>query len=203
MLTRLKASSEKISQHNDELRILATRDPLTGCLNRRSLFENYERVYFEAHSFDTAFSCLMMDIDHFKAINDNYGHAAGDEVLKTVADAVQDVMPEDGIVFRYGGEEFCILLTGNSGSEAEAIAECVRDAVEMVRVDVPDSDDQIRVTTSLGVSRSNDWAENLAVLIDQADKALYVSKHRGRNRVTNWSVDLETMVHADDQSDDC
>ena len=201
MLSKLKASSEMISQHNDELRILATRDPLTGCLNRRSLFENYEKVYFEAHSSDTAFSCLMMDIDHFKAINDNYGHAAGDEVLKNVADAVQDVMPEDGIVFRYGGEEFCILLTGNSGSEAEAIAECVRDAVEMVRVDMPESDDPIRVTTSLGVSRSNDWAENLAVLIDQADKALYVSKHRGRNRVTSWSIDLETTAHADDQSD--
>jgi diguanylate cyclase (GGDEF)-like protein/PAS domain S-box-containing protein len=201
MLSKLKASSEKINQHNDELRILATRDPLTGCLNRRSLFENYEKVYFEAHSSDTAFSCLMMDIDHFKAINDNYGHAAGDEVLKSVTDAVQDVMPEDGIVFRYGGEEFCILLTGNSGSEAEAIAECVRDAVEMVRVDVPEGDDPLRVTTSLGVSRSNDWAENLAVLIDQADKALYVSKHRGRNRVTSWSIDLETTAHADDQSD--
>jgi diguanylate cyclase (GGDEF)-like protein/PAS domain S-box-containing protein len=201
MLSKLKASSEKISQHNDELRILATRDPLTGCLNRRSLFENYESVYRESHSSDTAFSCLMMDIDHFKAINDNYGHSVGDEVLKSVASAVQDVMPEDGVVFRYGGEEFCILLTGNFGSEAEAVAECVRDAVEMVRVDITESDAPICVTASLGVSRSNDWAENLAILIDQADKALYISKKRGRNRVTNWTIDLDDTAHVADQEE--
>ncbi len=199
MLSKLKASSEMISQHNDELRVLATRDPLTGCLNRRSLFEHYERVYSDARSSGTVFSCLMMDIDHFKAINDGYGHLAGDEVLKGVANAVQDIMPEDGVVFRYGGEEFCILLTGNSASEAESIAECVREAVEMVRVDVPEIDDPISVTTSLGVSRSNDQAESLAVLIDQADKALYASKRRGRNRVTNWSRDIDSTIKTDEQ----
>jgi diguanylate cyclase (GGDEF)-like protein/PAS domain S-box-containing protein len=200
MLSKLKESAEQINRHNDELRILAMRDPLTGCLNRRSLFENYESVYFESRTSGQPFACLMMDIDHFKSINDNYGHAVGDEVLKKVSGALQAVMPDGGVVFRYGGEEFCILLTADSGRDATSVAEKVRVAIESMSVYDAQSVQHVSVTTSLGVSHLNDSALNLSILIDQADKALYVSKNSGRNRVTVWSDSLHDNEQADSET---
>ena len=200
MLSKLKISAEQINRHNDELRILATRDPLTDCLNRRSLFDTYESVFLEAHENGSQLSCVMMDIDHFKVINDSFGHGAGDDVLKNVAMSVQDVLRNGDVMFRYGGEEFCILLTGSGAAEAAAVAERVRIAVESGCTDQKDGGQDIRVTTSLGVCSISADIESLSQLIDLADKALYVAKDSGRNQVTVWSADILDNEQADEQS---
>ena len=200
MLSKLKDSSEQISRHNDELRILATRDPLTGCLNRRSLFDKYESVFAAARKASAPLSCIMMDIDHFKSVNDNYGHSTGDEVLRNISGAVQDVLRNDDVIFRYGGEEFCILLTCSDHKDALIVAERVRAAVEAMDVRDQESFQRIHVTTSLGVSTINDATGNLSQLIDQADKALYISKESGRNKSTVWSHGIESNGSSTEQS---
>ena len=126
MVTRLRDSSEHITRQNEELRILATRDPLTDCLNRRTLFEQFEEMCLAAIRDNTEFSCLMLDIDHFKQVNDTYGHAAGDDVLKVIAEAVKEMLRGSDELFRYGGEEFCMLLPNTTVEAAGKLAERVR-----------------------------------------------------------------------------
>ena len=189
MVNKLKDSSEHINRQNEELRVLATRDPLTNCLNRRTLFEQFEEVCLNAVRNNTDFNCLMLDIDHFKQVNDNYGHAAGDDVLKVISAAVKDVLRGDDEVFRYGGEEFCILLPGADLEGATRMAERVRENVEKQVVEREEDDQVIRVTASIGLSSIRFGPENLQDLIESADAALYESKRNGRNCVTTWSVD--------------
>ena len=189
-LQQLQESAEKINKQNDELQILATHDPLTGCLNRRSLFEGYEALFDEALRNGTPLSCVMMDIDHFKNINDNYGHNAGDKVLQTVADTVKGVLRDSDKVFRYGGEEFCILLPGATLEVATRVAERVRETIENSSVADVRSGTNIRVTSSLGISITGNGAVNLSQLIDEADQALYYSKENGRNQTTVWHLGL-------------
>jgi diguanylate cyclase (GGDEF)-like protein/PAS domain S-box-containing protein len=189
MVGRLKDSSEKVNQQNEELFILATRDPLTDCLNRRSLFDQFESSCMDAINNDAEFCCLMLDIDHFKAVNDTYGHAAGDEVLRVVSAAIKGVLRNDDEIFRYGGEEFCVLLSGADINAASRLAERVRAIVEAQAVDHAAGGQVISVTISVGLSSIKFGAENLPALIETADAALYESKHNGRNRVTVWSVE--------------
>ena len=189
-LQQLQESAEKINKQNDELQILATHDPLTGCLNRRSLFEGYEALFDEALRTGKPLSCVMMDIDHFKNINDNYGHNAGDKVLQTVADTVKGVLRDSDKVFRYGGEEFCILLPGATLEVATRVAERVRETIENSAVADVRSGTNIRVTSSLGISITGNGAVNLSQLIDEADQALYYSKENGRNQTTLWHLGL-------------
>jgi PAS domain S-box-containing protein len=109
MLDALRESRDKICQQNDELSYLATRDSLTGCLNRRSFFEQFERSWQQGNLGELA--CIMTDIDKFKSINDNHGHSMGDEVLKRVAGELLNSIGSEGLVCRYGGEEFCVVLS--------------------------------------------------------------------------------------------
>jgi len=190
-LLQLQASAEQINQQNDKLQILATHDPLTGCLNRRSLFDNFESSFEDALRTGKPLSCVMMDIDHFKSINDNYGHGAGDKVLQVIARTVQDVLRDSDRVFRYGGEEFCILLPGSSVEVATTVAERVRKVVAESFVADVRSGKNIRVTTSMGISVTGNGAINLSQLIDEADQALYQSKQDGRDRTTVWNAGLQ------------
>lgn len=191
MVNRLKESSEKINIQNEELRILATRDPLTNCKNRRLLFDQYEEVYANAISKQQEFCCLMLDIDFFKRINDGYGHAAGDQVLRRVAGTVKSVLRSNDEVFRYGGEEFCVLLPGAREADALALAERLREVIEACEIADAAEGNTIRVTSSLGVSSIRSGATTLSGLIEQADIALYQSKNTGRNRVTAWAAELQ------------
>ncbi len=179
-LCSLKQSSEEIRQQNRELEWLATRDALTGCVNRRSFFKDFELIWNQAKPVLGELSAVMVDIDHFKLINDNHGHAMGDEVLRKVAATVMKTVAEGDIVCRYGGEEFSVLMPDTSLDDAELRAERIRLAIKSLQVG------NLKVTASLGVSSMQQNAESPQDLLDQADKCLYVAKRNGRNQVVRF-----------------
>lgn len=179
-LQSLKQSSEEIRQQNRELEWMATRDALTGCVNRRSFFKVFESQWDESRATGRLLSVVMVDIDHFKSINDNHGHAMGDEVLRRVAAVVMKTAGENDVVCRYGGEEFSILMPDTSLDDAELRAERVRLAVKSLQIA------ELKVTASLGVSASSQNPASAQDMLDQADKCLYVAKRHGRNQVIRF-----------------
>ena len=180
MLETLRDSRDKIRQQNDELAYLATRDPLTGCLNRRYFFDQFERLWSQGNLGQL--SCMMLDLDRFKSINDNFGHSTGDEVLKQVAATVLQSIGATGLVCRYGGEEFCIVLVSCSLNHGSEVAEMLRRRIAALQFP------SLSVTASFGVSCGCLGAVSCQELLDQADKCLYHSKNTGRNRVTRWDL---------------
>jgi diguanylate cyclase (GGDEF)-like protein/PAS domain S-box-containing protein len=181
MLDELKQSRDQVRVQNEELQILATRDPLTNCWNRRSFFEVFEKEWDTARRYQHPVSCIMVDIDHFKSINDTHGHAVGDEVLRRVgAELLQSVRTTD-LVCRYGGEEFCVLLPHLDVEEASQAAERFRLVLSQIRFSV-----DLTITASLGVSSIELEAKSPEELLDQADKCLYVAKRHGRNQVVRF-----------------
>ncbi len=187
ILKTLKRSREKIEEQNDELRFLATRDPMTKCLNRRSFFEIFDKRWVETVSASGILSCMMVDVDHFKSINDNHGHAVGDDVLTKVATALRETARETDHVCRYGGEEFCILLPHVDIDGVAVASERFRNAIASLEIE------QLDVTASLGCSSVEFGADSPAAMIDQADQALYAAKENGRNRVVRFDqiADIE------------
>ena len=137
MLRDLQTSRAELSQRNEELQYLATRDSLTGCLNRRTFFELFDMQWAAAQRQQHPLSCFMVDVDHFKSVNDTHGHSVGDEVLRRVAETIQEAARKSDVVCRYGGEEFCMLLPETSLSEATAVAERLRVAVEQLEFESP------------------------------------------------------------------
>ncbi len=192
MLEELRESREQIRRRNHELQLLATRDPLTGCMNRRSFFEWFDKLWGLSQRHALPLSCVMLDIDHFKAINDTYGHSTGDEVLRKVAQAMQDTCRDEDILCRYGGEEFCLLTPQLTIAQCELAAERFRTVVK----ELVFSGCDLRVTVSLGVSSTELGGGDPQAVLDQADKALYVAKRKGRNQVRRWDQvtegDLQT-----------
>lgn len=180
MLDELTRSRNKIRKQNEQLQELATRDALTGCFNRRSFFETFEKCWELAHREHRPLSCIMVDVDHFKSVNDTHGHATGDEVLKAVAETLRKEVGDVGTVGRYGGEEFCILLPGLAIDVAADYAETYRRAIAALKFH------SFSVTASLGVSCTSGDAASPQELMDQADKCLYVAKRGGRNQVVRW-----------------
>ncbi|WP_305782307.1 diguanylate cyclase [Symbioplanes lichenis] len=158
---------------------LATTDSLTGVANRRRFFELAERQLVAALDGRRPVTALMLDIDHFKKINDTYGHQAGDDVIKEVAERVVACVPPDGIVARYGGEEFAVLLPGVA-DDGPAIAEKVRAAIAGTEVDTRIGDIPVTVSVGLSVLRADDTPD---ALLARADAGLYEAKQAGRNRV--------------------
>ena len=179
-LTSLRSSTDEIRKQNRELEWLATRDTLTGCLNRCSFFREYERHWQEAKAAGIPMAGLMVDIDHFKSINDNFGHGMGDEVLRVVSKTVMETVNEGDLVCRYGGEEFTVLMPNTSIDEAELRAERCRIAIKAIQFP------KLQVTASLGVSSLCQNPESPQDLLDQADKCLYVAKRNGRNQVVRF-----------------
>lgn len=157
---------------------LATTDGLTGLLNRRSILE-FGHAEWARAQLGAAFCVLLLDIDHFKSINDNHGHAAGDQVLKGVASTVLGAMRTTDRLGRYGGEEFLIITPDADIKQALGVAERVRRAIEAAQFEVLG---EARVTVSIGVAINSD-GDNLEALIQAADEALYTAKEQGRNRV--------------------
>ncbi|QDV19552.1 putative diguanylate cyclase YcdT [Gimesia panareensis] len=180
MLQALHESREEIQKKNEELQHLATRDPLTSCLNRRSFYEQMETLWEQAQKQGTPLGCILLDIDHFKSINDNYGHSTGDLVLKGIGGALMDLVEEPGVLCRYGGEEFCILLPDHDIDQTDQVAERYRLAVESLEFD------DLKVTSSFGATAISLGAENPQDLLDEADKCLYAAKRGGRNQVARW-----------------
>ncbi|MCC6510801.1 MAG: diguanylate cyclase [Pirellulaceae bacterium] len=185
-MQELEASREQIRAQNNRLRELASRDALTGIMNRRELFERLEQHWVEHKDQGIPFGCMMLDVDHFKKLNDTHGHAVGDLVLKNVARTLESTVGDRGIVARYGGEEFCVVAQ-HSQAIAEEIGEAVRRAIA-VGLATP-----YAVTTSVGISHSSLGAQSFQEMLEQADKALYAAKHGGRNACRSWSSDLEQL----------
>jgi diguanylate cyclase (GGDEF)-like protein/putative nucleotidyltransferase with HDIG domain/PAS domain S-box-containing protein len=192
MLELLKNSRDEINRQNQELQILATQDPLTGCLNRRSFFAQFDAIWNAARRHNHQLSCIMVDIDHFKSINDQHGHATGDEVLKNVAEVLKSNRRGSDLVARYGGEEFCILLPYTDEEGAISAAEGCRKAIEAVVFE------KLSVTASLGTSSLKYGAGDPQELLNQADKCLYMAKRNGRNQVVRWDQ-LPTDFEMDEQ----
>jgi diguanylate cyclase (GGDEF)-like protein/PAS domain S-box-containing protein len=185
LVSELNETRDEIDRKNQELRMLVNRDPLTGCYNRRYLFERSEELYVQAQSEGSTFCCIMTDIDHFKSFNDRFGHAVGDEVIRATVRCLQSVLRENDMLFRYGGEEFCVLLPDASLEQAEQIAERLRESVEQHAGSSQRSLD-VRITCSFGVAGLDHSMLDPAELLGRADEALYQSKNDGRNRVTVW-----------------
>ena len=159
----------------------AQTDPLTGVLNRRSLIERLEASGVRARARGLPISILFIDLDHFKLINDSYGHQAGDACLRAVIEPIQAELRQSDVIGRYGGEEFVVILSSADAAAARPIAERIRGRVEEVIVDGFGA--AIRVTCSIGVAASDaegTWGETL---IARADEAVYVAKRAGRNQV--------------------
>ncbi len=187
-LAQLEKSQHEIRLQNQELETLARQDPLTGVSNRRHLLASAEPLFTDARARARGLCCVMVDIDHFKAVNDTHGHATGDRVIQHVAEAMTSLVPSSDLVCRYGGEEFLAVLPGADAAAAAAAADRLRS-----RIDSPGFA-RIRISASFGVSTIVDGAETFADLINQADAALYASKQRGRNRVTRYDdLDPETL----------
>lgn len=188
MIQELAASQAAIEHKNKELTYLATRDPLTNCFNRRALYEHLEGKFDGARASDSEFSCIMADIDFFKKVNDTYGHAAGDEVIKMAANSLREVVRDMDMVARFGGEEFCVILPGAPLEQAQLIAERCREKIEAQRTN------GVKVTGSFGVTSMRLGARTASQLIQQADEALYFSKQHGRNQVTCWAPGMESLI---------
>jgi diguanylate cyclase (GGDEF)-like protein len=164
-----------------EVQSLALTDPLTSLHNRRSLFELGKVEFARARRMNRAFSCMMLDLDHFKQVNDTYGHPVGDQVLREFAKRCKSSVREIDLVGRYGGEELIILLPEANRNISMQVAERLRASIAAAPITVADR--EIALTVSIGVAAKDDNTLYLETLIARADQAMYIAKHKGRNRV--------------------
>jgi diguanylate cyclase (GGDEF)-like protein len=174
---RLRAQRRALTEAERHAQI----DSLTGVLNRRSLIERLDAACVRAKARGLPISLLFIDLDHFKEINDSFGHAAGDACLKKIIGPIQSELRQSDVIGRYGGEEFVVILSSADMAAAHPIAERIRNRVADVRVE--GFGPPINLTCSIGVATSDTlgvWGEHL---IAQADAAVYAAKRSGRNRV--------------------
>jgi diguanylate cyclase (GGDEF)-like protein/PAS domain S-box-containing protein len=170
-----------------ELERLARTDVLTGVTNRRHFFELAEVQFAAAQRYHHSLAIMMLDVDHFKQVNDRYGHLAGDLILQMVAGECKGHLRGTDLFARYGGEEFICLLPEQDSAGALDMAERIRRVMEQIEAKFETQ--TIRVTASLGLAvMQNETHLTLEQLIDRADQALYRSKATGRNRVTIWQA---------------
>ena len=186
-VTKLEETIVALESSKADLESLAMRDPLTGIFNRRALFEAFEDLYSVDSSEETDFGCIMADIDHFKSFNDRFGHAVGDQVIQVVAQILSTTIRPTDIIGRYGGEEFCILLPGQSPEGVAKAAERLRLAISARANQAVRTTGDNKITMSFGVSCFSLGATGPLELVDQADKALYAAKQAGRNQVGQWT----------------
>ncbi|AWB08259.1 diguanylate cyclase (plasmid) [Azospirillum humicireducens] len=165
----------------EALRDMASRDPLTGIYNRRSFMELARSQLARAHRFHEPLSVFVLDVDHFKRINDTFGHATGDDALRMVAAGCQAILREYDLLGRLGGEEFVVVLPGATADESRVVAERVRRHLARMPIEAPNG--TFRLTASIGIAGLEGATDTLERAIHRADLALYRAKHLGRNRV--------------------
>ncbi|HYG57351.1 MAG TPA: diguanylate cyclase [Symbiobacteriaceae bacterium] len=180
LVMRVKAAI-MAKRHRDQLSRQALQDPLTGLWNRRFLEERSGQLLNEAAATGLPAAVFMVDVDHFKRVNDRLGHAAGDSVLRQVAGQLRGALRDQDLCIRYGGEEFCALLPGAGLESGARAAERVRAQIEAMHVSLGDV--TIRVTVSVGVAAYPVDGTCLGELQRAADRRLYMAKQGGRNRV--------------------
>ena len=182
----VKERTYELEQANKKLDLISRTDELTQLPNRRDMHKTIEKEVERANRFKKAFSIIFIDIDHFKDVNDTYGHAAGDAVLKSVASTLRSLLRKYDVLARYGGEEFLTLLPETELKDAAHVAERFRKQIENQTIFF--GGQEIKVTITLGVAQF-DSSQGAEKCIQLADKALYEGKEHGRNKVILWSDD--------------
>ena len=181
-VTDVATNRHQLQAANVQLQKLSSTDRLTGLYNRGHWEESLKVEYARFRRHGTKVTLVMFDIDHFKQVNDTYGHQAGDRVIERVANVVRDHVRDSDIAGRYGGEEFAVLLSDTDKAGGQVFAERLRKAVEAE--EVLHDGQTIRFTISLGVADLSRYSTEYKELIEWADQALYVSKKAGRNQVS-------------------
>ncbi|GEM_PF-1601645 len=176
--------SFKIKQ--EELKRLAVTDDLTGLYSRRYLLEHLQQEQHRASRYKVPFCIMLVDLDHFKRVNDQYGHLAGDQVLKSFSNLLRKCTRQSDIVCRYGGEEFLIVLTNTLLNAAKVVAERIRMSTR-TQTHCSAKGGTFQVTCSIGLTEYEQGIHDVNALINFADEALYRAKYLGRNRVCTWS----------------
>ena len=178
----LRRQKAELARALEQIRQLATHDDLTGLLNRRAMLDRMQLEQRRSLRSGSPLLIAQLDIDHFKAVNDTHGHAAGDLVLQRFADTVRRNVRDTDVLARWGGEEFVLLLCDTPAADAVTLMERLRQAVQAMQVSVPQGGEPITVTVSIGLARHTP-ADPLAGTLERADQALYAAKAGGRNRV--------------------
>lgn len=168
----------KLKKTIDDLEYLASRDTMTGVYNRRKFFELSKPLF---NQYENNFFIAMLDIDHFKKVNDSFGHDAGDLVIKRVAKTISDMLPENSVFARIGGEEFVAICIDDSTDRIMQLFEDIRNVLASSSIDY--NGHQINFTISNGIAQKNPSVQSIDNLLKQADLALYDAKNSGRNKV--------------------
>ena len=186
-VTDVAVSRIELESMNGRLKQLTKTDFLTQLFNRGHWEENLIQEFKRLQRYQHKSTLLMCDIDHFKRINDTYGHAAGDVVIQAIADAVRQNLRSTDIAGRYGGEEYAVLLVDTALDDAAVLAERLRQSVEALAINY--NEHNIKVTLSLGIAQYSSDMTGHRQWIEASDKALYRSKANGRNQVTRYHAD--------------
>lgn len=179
----------RMRESNKQLYYLAMHDQLTGVLNARAYYEICDKLIQVAKRSSAPYSVLFIDLDHFKSVNDTYGHAAGDLVLKTAANCISQNIRTSDALGRVGGEEFSLFLPNTELNAAVSVAEQIRKAVESLNI-VLSSEESLHITASIGVARNHHSDQSMQDIQKQADLAMYKAKKGGRNRVSAFEEAL-------------
>lgn len=173
---------KRMRDYNAQLKQLASHDPLTGLMNARAYYAACDQQIRSSERSKQPFAVLFVDLDHFKAVNDTYGHAAGDEVLRVVARVLQEHIRRSDLLGRIGGEEFSVFLPGTDQDGAVSLAEQLRKAVAACQPRMEDV--ALTITASVGVAAKSSEHQTMREIQQQADEAMYLAKKAGRNRVS-------------------
>ena len=180
---------DELQDAHSELEMIATTDFLTGAANSRSFFEHGMKVFSGAQRFKYPLSVIMFDLDGFKQINDTYGHAAGDEILKAVVTESTKMLRSNDTLARLGGDEFVITLSHTTADNAGVVAGSLRESIAAIKVEC--GVDRLNVTASFGIAEMNGADVDLQSTLARADEQLYRAKRSGRNCVSNADVSQE------------
>ncbi len=178
---------KRMRDYNNQLQDMASHDPLTRVLNAGAYYRACDQQIHVSQRANQSFAVLFIDLDHFKSINDTYGHAVGDDVLRAVAQTLQSAVRRSDIVGRIGGEEFSVFLPNTHVQGAQQLAEALRLAIESIHIDVDGV--RLKITASIGVAAKRYEQETMQVIQQHADQAMYEAKRGGRNRVSTFGGD--------------
>ena len=190
----LRHYAHSLEQANVKLELLANTDPLTGARNRRFFIAQMKSEYERIARYQRPCSVLMLDIDHFKKVNDTFGHDIGDEALRAFFRTVDGVLRKQDTLARMGGEEFAVLLPETDTVRATIVAEHILDAVRKIELSTPSG--PLRYTTSIGIASLDSDMPLYDAALKNADLALYAAKQRGRDRAVAYTTALNTAAAA-------
>ena len=177
--------STVLARMGERQRSLSRRESLTGCFNRRAFYELFPREVERARRLGQGVALVFLDIDHFKAINDRFGHETGDRMLQQLSSRLRGLIRETDLLFRWGGEEFVVLMPHTDPGEARVLGERIRAAVAERPFAVTEARPRVPITVSVGVAGTASWPVDPDALLASADAACYQAKARGRNQVSS------------------